>query len=220
MKKAFRTIIPLWLLTGWGVGLLLIRLFLFNASYYDFLLWNVFLAWVPVIVSTVLFVIIVYKKQKIPIYVLGLSILFWLIFLPNAPYLVTDFVHLRPRNGLPIWYDVMLLFSFALLGLFQFEYSLLQMREVLRDSMTVYFHRWFVPLIILLMSIGIYAGRFLRWNSWEVITNPLSLMKETLIVLTTPFLFSYAMLYIIATGVLLSLFHYLLHGIRDIMTHR
>lgn len=220
MKKTIQTLLPLWSLTFWAIALLLVRMVLFQASYYDFLIWNVVLAWIPVILSTFLFFTIVLKKKQYANIFVGFVIFLWLLFLPNAPYLVTDFIHLRPRNGVPIWFDVMILFSYAILGLFQFEYSLIQMREVLRHVISHKWNKWFVPGVMLLMSIGVYLGRFLRWNSWEVFTNSPELVKEAVRVVTTPYQLFIAAVYTISTTVLLCLFHYLLHGVRDILDHK
>lgn len=213
------TLIPLLLLTIWSSGLVLARILYFSTSYYWFLLWNVLLAWIPVIISSILFFIVIEKKRSISLLTLFSALFFWLLFLPNAPYLITDFVHLRPRNGVPIWYDVLLLLSFALLGLFQFELSLIHVREVLRSITNKVKNIWFVPLIIILMSVGIYLGRFLRWNSWEVFTQPWNLLLELYQVFISPMKMVQAGVYIVATTIVLALFHYLLHSVKDILNH-
>jgi uncharacterized membrane protein len=97
----------------------------------------------------------------------------WLIFFPNAPYILTDFQHLANRTKeLPIWYDVMMLIWFAFTGLLLGMVSLFLMQEIIRRE----FGRWigwaFVALVAGLSSAGVYMGRFLRWNSWDILYNP------------------------------------------------
>ena len=214
-----KSLIPLVALTTWSCFLTFFRLTFAGPMYYEFLLWNAFLAWIPVFISTYLFWKIYEKKEKIqPVY-FWILLAVWLLFLPNAPYLLTDFVHLVPRAGVPIWYDVMLLLSYSLLGLFQFEYSLIHIRQVLRRRWHVVIHSWFVPFVIVLMSIGLYVGRFLRWNSWDILTQPLRLVSDTISVVTTTSEYLTAIGYIAGTAILLGLFHYLLHTVRDLLMH-
>lgn len=213
MKRFLSVLLPLVLMTNWSVGLLLVRMFVFRSSYYDFLLWNAFLAWVPIAMTLILFAYMIEKKKKMKAAVLSFIILIWIIFLPNAPYLLTDFVHFRARGIVPLWFDIFLVLSFTLLGLFQFEYSIIQMREIIKKQFKKNFYYFVVPVSIVLVSVGVYAGRFLRWNSWEVVTNPLSLIRETLMVFTTPYLLANAVSYIVAMTVFLSLFHYLVHAV-------
>jgi uncharacterized membrane protein len=214
-----KSLLPLVLLTSWSSFLTFFRLTFAGPMYYDFLLWNAFLAWIPLFISTYLFWTIYEKKQKMRSSVFLVLFFSWLVFLPNAPYLLTDFVHLAPRSGVPLWYDVMLLFSFALLGLFQFEYSLIHIRQVIRRRWHVVLHVWFVPLILLLMSIGLYVGRFLRWNSWYIVTQPATLVSDIKMIVTQPSEYVVAGGYIVGTAILLGLFHYLLHTVRDILMH-
>src|SRR5688572_7692397 len=77
---------------------------------YIFLPWNLILAWIPLIVAV--FASREEKKIKFFCYFLG-----WLLFFPNAPYIITDLIHLRPRNDFPLWFDSTLIYSFAFTGL-------------------------------------------------------------------------------------------------------
>jgi uncharacterized membrane protein len=97
----------------------------------------------------------------------------WLIFFPNAPYILTDFQHLAHQPGeLPVWYDVMMLIWFAFTGLLLGMVSLFLMQEIVRRE----FGRWagwaFVAAVTGLSSAGVYMGRFLRWNSWDILRDP------------------------------------------------
>lgn len=100
----------------------------------------------------------------------------WLAFFPNALYIVTDLIHLELESAVPKWFDAVLLFSSAFVGLMFAFISLYRVEAFL--SKTVY-SKLQVPLILLILflgSFGVYLGRFLRWNSWDIVSNPSRLM--------------------------------------------
>ena len=150
----------------------------YSGSYnYGFLIWNLFLAWIPFIIAYLTYTITLNRKW---IYVvIPTTAFFWLIFFPNAPYILTDFQHLAGIWGgnVPVWYDVMLLIWFSFTGLLLGMVSLFLMQEIIRRE----FGRWvgwgFVAFVAGVSSAGVYVGRFLRWNSWDVFRN-LSGMAE------------------------------------------
>ena len=147
---------------------------------YGFLIWNLFLAWIPFIIAYFTYTLTLNRKW---IYVvIPLAAFLWLIFFPNAPYILTDFQHLAypsPSDDLPVWYDVMMLIWFAFTGLLLGMVSLFLMQEIIRRE----FGRWvgwtFVALVTSLTSAGVYVGRFLRWNSWDILQNPIGLAAYT-----------------------------------------
>ena len=146
--------------------------------HYAFLIWNLFLAWIPFIIAYFTYTVLINRKW---IYVvIPVAAFFWLIFFPNAPYILTDFQHLAGEwRGVPVWYDVMLLIWFAFTGLLLGMVSLFLMQEIIRRE----FGRWvgwaFVAVVTGLSSAGIYMGRFLRWNSWDILQNPAGLAMYT-----------------------------------------
>jgi uncharacterized membrane protein len=162
--------------------LLVIRTFYTGYLLFAFLVWNLILAWLPFLLATV--VIMFHGKHYVTFF---FSIL-WLLFFPNALYIVTDLLHLWPRGDVPLWYDMILLMSFALTGLCLGFASLAMMQTQAAD-------RWgrgggwlFVLAVLALSGFGVYIGRFLRWNSWDVFSNPLSLLIDLHVNLTTPLL--------------------------------
>ena len=113
--------------------------------------------------------------------VIPVAAFFWLIFFPNAPYILTDFQHLAYTSGdLPVWYDVMMLIWFAFTGLLLGMVSLFLMQEIIRRE----FGRWigwaFVAVVTSLTGAGVYVGRFLRWNSWDIFRDPTGMMLYTI----------------------------------------
>ena len=138
---------------------------------YGFLIWNLFLAWIPFLISYLTYTITL--RRRLIYIVIPVAAFLWLIFFPNAPYILTDFQHLaNPSHELPVWYDVMMLIWFAFTGLLLGMVSLFLMQAIVRRE----FGRWvgwgFVSAVAGLSSAGIYAGRFLRWNSWDIFSNP------------------------------------------------
>ena len=134
-------------------------------------------------------------KQNLNKLKFGFWFLVWLAFLPNAPYIVTDLIHVRVGNDTWLWLDVLVVLSFALSGLLLFYLSLLDMQKLT----TLYFKK--IPIettttfIIFLCGFGVYLGRFLRYNSWEIISNPQVLISDVLEIMVSPFQNSEAWLF-------------------------
>jgi uncharacterized membrane protein len=146
---------------------------------YAFLIWNLFLAWIPFIIAYFTYTLTLQRRWMYVI--VPVTAFLWLIFFPNAPYMLTDFQHLATwRSDVPVWYDVMLLIWFSFTGLLLGMVSLFLMQEVIRRE----FGRWvgwgFVALVAGLSSVGVYVGRFLRWNSWDIFSNPAGMAQFTL----------------------------------------
>lgn len=145
--------------------------------YYVFLLRNLDLAWIPFLIALVTYSLKL--PHKIFCYILPFSCLIWLIFFPNAPYLVTDFLHLRLFNGSPkIWFDVVLVIWFAFTGLFLGFTSLFLMHRVVQREFGTLFGWALVTIAVPLSSVGIYIGRYLRFNSWDVLQHPTGLVNS------------------------------------------
>ena len=160
---------------GWFSGhwAQLASLQVWEPPHFLFLGWNLFLAWIPFGLAAV-FSSARGNAQRIS------TLLLWLLFLPNAPYLITDLIHLRPHNSVPLWYDAALLFSAAWTGLLLGYCSLLKVESGLRSWWGRRYANAFVGLALLLSGFGIYLGRFLRWNSWDAFLHPISLLEDIL----------------------------------------
>ena len=174
MKTINKTQQYLGILIIFCMTLQLIRVHITQSIFFSFLLWNLLLAILPYGISLL---IEKRKKHNKAMYVL---LAVWLLFLPNSPYLITDFIHLQNPSASMIWFDILLVFSYAVTGLVltllstQKIYNTLQVyykTETLNNIMNV---------IFVLCGYGVYLGRFLRFNSWDVITKPGTIFKETL----------------------------------------
>ena len=105
--------------------------------------------------------------------------LFWTaICVAKVLYLVTDLMHLRPVPAIPLWYDALMLFTFALTGLLLGLHSLAMMQNLVSGRYGDTIGWLFALLTMSLSSFGVYIGRFLRWNSWDLLANPVSLLSD------------------------------------------
>lgn len=135
------------------------------------LLWNLFLAWIP------LFFALVARRLKSSRYTALFFIGFWLLFFPNAPYIITDLVHLQNLNKDLWWYDSLGIFITAFTGLLIGIYSI-QIVHTLLNSFYGRVGSWLLIFGSMLLSgFGIYIGRFSRLNSWDIVSKPLYLVK-------------------------------------------
>jgi uncharacterized membrane protein len=151
---------------------------------YVFLLWNLFLAFIPYIISYWLCNNIHVIKNKLKLIgIIGA----WLLFVPNSFYLITDLFHLARNHSAPKWFDLLLLLSFALNGIFFGVLSMQKMEAVLHKVSGKRFSLFIIFVVMCLNSYGIYLGRFLRYNSWDIVAQPFSLFGEMLEMLLHPF---------------------------------
>lgn len=152
------------------------RIYHTHSIIYGFFWWNIFLAFIPFCISTLLYI----RAERAGIH--GIFLIFtlgiWLLFIPNSPYIITDLLHLRERPGMPFWFDVLMSVSFAWNGLMLGLLSLLDIQQIISERINKIAGWLFAAFAICLGSFGIYLGRFQRWNSWDIITNPFSLAHD------------------------------------------
>ena len=110
----------------------------------------------------------------------------WLIFFPNAPYIITDFIHLKSRPIVPQWFDIVFLFLYAWTGLVLGLVSLIDIEKVLIPKIGSIKVKLGIIVLLFLSAYGVYLGRVLRWNSWDIIYRPLQLILEALAPLFSP----------------------------------
>ena len=151
-------------------AMIIVRFVISGEHRFIFLVWNLFLAWIPFAISKSF-----YSMHKEDCWKQVLLLFVWFIFLPNALYVVTDLIHLDMESAVPKWYDALLLFSCSILSLFMAFISLLRAERFLLSKFSERVVSIIMPAILFFGSFGVYLGRFLRWNSWDVISNPLSL---------------------------------------------
>lgn len=162
-----------------------VRTVLSGSLDYVFLVWNLFLAWIPLGLAQLATTLS--ERRRFVLLALPLFAMLWLLFFPNAPYILTDLLHLGyPKHGVPLWFDVLLLLWFAWTGLLLGTVSLFLMQDIVRRKFGRIAGWLFVVSVGVLGSLGIYIGRFLRWNSWDLLFNPLSRLTEFLYYAANP----------------------------------
>ncbi len=160
---------PLTFLVCVNLAVVALRILYTGEIFYAFLVWNLLLAFIPFWVSSWAVKREWPKKKKLWLAALGLL---WLFFLPNAPYILTDFYHLRTKSDMTtIWFDMWMLFSYSLTGLIVFYASLLQAlalwKKYVKSGGEV-----FIAVTLVLCSLAIYLGRYIRFNSWDLFIQP------------------------------------------------
>ena len=152
--------------------LMLLRVKITHDIYLLFLIWNLFLGYIPYFLSSKL-------KTAIPGYFsFYLLFLGWILFLPNAFYLITDFVHLHYSSRFQFLFDALLLTSFTIAGFYAGIASLYHIHRLLEMKYTAKKSNCIVIIICYLSSFGVYLGRILRFNSWDILSNPIELFNS------------------------------------------
>ncbi len=163
------TVLGMLLASLFCVGLVGLRVIETGDSTFSGLIWNLFLAWIPFVLAVVVYDGWRRRRAAGALVVLGAL---WLLFFPNAPYIVTDFVHLERTGDAPYWYDALTVSAFAWTGVLLGFASLFLMQTVVRQWRGVAAGWIFAGVALALGSLGIYLGRFLRLNSWDALEHP------------------------------------------------
>lgn len=163
-------------LTAVSVGFFVVGAVANRSLQFDYLLWNLFLAWLPLVL--VVFLIRNLRRHLWSSWQPLVLTLLWLLLLPNSFYMISDFVHIQDVVRESLLYDVVMFTSFiftaALLGFS----SLYMVHSQLRQRLSQHISSTLVGSILLLCSFAIYLGRDLRWNSWDVLVNPAGILFD------------------------------------------
>ena len=189
-----------------SVALLLIRFLGTENLGFIFMIWNLFLAWVPL-----LFIKWVWEQEKIrpsSLFMLAIYLIVWLLFFPNAPYLITDIKHLRGVSENMIWYDSLMLFLFAFSGFMTGLYSIRIVFRILNHRWN-YLAAWLaIGGSMILSGFGVYLGRYGRWNSWDIITQPGALLRGIIASLQDPLAIKHTFAFSFVLMLLYFAFHF------------
>ena len=161
---------PLLILSGLSVGLYLLRVLVTGSGRFLFLNWNLLLAWLPLVA---VWLLSGYLKtgRWLSWQAIALTVL-WLSLLPNSFYLMTDLIHLKNSSHQNLLFDAVMLMSFALTGLILGLVSVFMMHKMLRLYLGRKYGWLVIQACLLLSSFAIYLGRYLGWNSWDLLINP------------------------------------------------
>ena len=208
-RRRLATILGLFAGSLFCVALVLVRNVHTGNVNFRYLIWNLFLAWIPFALSV--FVYDRWRRRRTGMLLLALGGL-WLLFFPNAPYIATDFVHLQRSALVPYWYDAVTIAAFAWVGLMLGFASLYLMQTVVRQWRGVVAGWIFAVFAISLCSLGIYLGRFLRLNSWDALEHPSVLPRIAHAVARDPFAYQEAIAVTVLFTLALSFAYFLLYS--------
>lgn len=167
---------PLLLSSLLACGFFAFRVFYSGTRNYSNLLPNLFLAWLPYILSVL--AVSAYRSHPNRWWNIFLFGFLWLMFFPNAPYMVTDFYHLEARPPIPLWFDISLIAIFAFTGCFLAIVSLRSIHIIIERFVGKLAGWLFALFTLFLGSLGVYLGRFSRFNSWDILLNPKGVIKD------------------------------------------
>ncbi|HOU11831.1 MAG TPA: DUF1361 domain-containing protein [Anaerolineae bacterium] len=166
-------------------GLYLTRVVIGRTWDFYSMLWNLFLAWIPYLGS--IWAMHLHEKHPRRWWTLLIPFAIALAFFPNAPYIVTDLLHLQARSRIPLWFDTGMLATFAWTGVILGIYALKLMQDIVKTWVGTMLSWGFVLAVLVMSGMGIYLGRFLRWNSWDLLIQPKAILYDVAIRLRHPF---------------------------------
>jgi len=190
--------------------LLAIRVSIAHQTMYLFYVWNLFLAAIPLVISRRL------GWQDTFNFKSCLLLMGWLLFFPNAPYIITDIFHYENRPPLPMWFDLLLVLNAAWSGLMFGLCSLLQVELFLSRYLKPIWVSIYINGSLVLCGYGIYLGRFLRFNSWDIITAPHQLFVASFQHIFNPFDHRGTWGFSLLFGISLILFYYTLKSFNNL----
>ena len=170
-------------LSALSVGLISLRGRLFHRRVGP-MLWNLLLAWTPMVLVTALDAIVIdtpdLVDDRVAVVAFVAVLALFALFLPNASYLITELGHVHERGRkIPTWFDVISILSLAMCGVLLCCVSLAYAQLILDRSVVGATWSWvFVVSSVLLANVGVYVGRELRFNSWDAILHPRRLLTR------------------------------------------
>lgn len=210
-NKRFEITLLLILITLFCFSLSLFRYYISETKVFLFLNWNLFLAWIPLFISSCLVIFKIRSKWSL---VIATGV--WILFFPNSPYILTDLFHLRSRTAVPIWYDLVVILSYAWAGLFCGFISLLDIEKLLSDYFKKPAINIITVLFLFLTSFGVYLGRFLRWNSWDILSNPFGLFNDILLRIVYPMDYTKTWSVTLLMGVMLNFMYLIMKSLKNL----
>jgi uncharacterized membrane protein len=161
-----------WLVSILAITLLLLRVKITNSTFLLFLIWNLFLAYIPYFLSSSIYKNFFNKSKKTQNSLYGLV---WLLFIPNSFYILTDFTHLHFKTTFQFSLDMLIISSFCFVGFYVGLLSIHTIRQLVIAKYGNTKGNIFILIISYLSAFGIYLGRVLRFNSWDIISKPIQL---------------------------------------------
>jgi len=189
-----------------AMALLTLRILTTQNAGFIFLTWNLFLAWIPL-----LFAKWVWEKENLrpsSLWLLLTYFVVWLLFFPNAPYIITDLKHLRSVPEDMLWYDAMMIFTFAVSGFLTGLYSIRIVHRIITKRSNEQLAWFAIAGSMFLSGFGVFLGRYGRWNSWDVITQPDALLRGIFKSMQDPFAIKHTFVFSFVLMLLYFAFHF------------
>ncbi|WP_159471035.1 DUF1361 domain-containing protein [Dyadobacter sp. 3J3] len=206
------------LVSASSVALLFFRIVVTQNLGFIFMTWNLFLAWVPLF-----YIKWAWERElsrRTPTFLLWIHLVIWLLFFPNAPYIVTDLLHLRATPENMVWYDAVMIFTFAVAGFLTGLYSIRIVHRLLTHRWNQYAAWLIVALSMFLSGFGVFLGRYGRWNSWDIVSNPVALSRGILKSMIDPFAIKHTFTFSFVLMLLYFAFHIFAELNRNESTHK
>ncbi len=189
---------------GFGFFLLVARTVYTGRLTFAFLVWNLFLAFVPYFLSYSLTLRPAWMENN---WKFATLFTVWLLFVPNSFYMLTDLFHLYDSYSVPRWYDLLLILSFAWNALLMGILSVRHMERIIQAKW-LYRSGWlFVYPVMFLNALGIYIGRYLRFNSWDILSKPFWLLADMVHLLLHPIYYKNAWAMVLCFSFFLSILY-------------
>lgn len=176
LKRYHHLIVALAVANAVSVSLFFMRVLGTHSSRYNFLLWNLVLAWVPVALAVWLVHRLTTSRWLSPANLVLTAL--WLAFIPNSFYIVSDLIHLQPTGEVNVLFDAVMFASFIFNGFIAGLISLYLVHQQLLKRLKTDQAHAVITGVILLCSFAIYLGRNLRWNSWDLVSSPFGLLFD------------------------------------------
>jgi uncharacterized membrane protein len=209
MKQSLSGISKMLILSiAFTILLVVIRIVYTNNLSYIFYGWNLFLAIIPWLCSSRL-----QKHKRIDLTSILLLAL-WLLFLPNAPYVITDIFHYELREPIPMWYDLLIVTTGAWNGLLLGIVSLMQVEKILTNFLGKIWVQGFVFTSLMLCGYGVYIGRYSCYNSWDIITKPQHILLDSLHQIRHPFQNYHVWAFTALFGIMLTIIYFTLQQLK------
>lgn len=174
-RELLTPVLALMLASGVCVALVFARIFLTGSLGYGFLAWNLLLAWLPLFFALLIREHHAQGRRGWRLCGLGAA---WLLFFPNAPYIFTDLVHLTTRFNGHFWVDMLMILLCALTGLMLGFVSLYLVQSVVAEMFGRVASWLLIAGVAGLSGVGVFLGRFLRLNSWDVLLRPAKIFQH------------------------------------------
>jgi uncharacterized membrane protein len=198
------------------LALCITRIVITGEINYFFLNWNLFLAFVPLGVTFLYELLLKDGNRYVHRWWMKAGVLgTWLLFFPNAPYILTDIFHMRFEDSAPQWFDLILILSYAWTGLMAGFISLSDIQKYILPIKSNWKMYATVVALIFLTAFGIYLGRYLRFNSWDILNRPGHLFSEIGDRFIHPFRHSRTWGMTIGMGVLLNFIYWSMYQMRQ-----